>query len=414
MKRVIIDSQSNSSFRGDPAEQAYDQRGGLCQVGREGIVVTTSQIDPAYLAYWEGIGFELPTLIEAGPFEPTLTLSELIARKPAVQKRIRDVLDGDSARLEFFCIEESERAVAAILNGIPPFCNFDFAIPFSRKPAFKRWFDEIGLMTPLWHEGRNVEDLERIGKVLLARRQPFLVKREDGTGGISCKGIFRIETAGELETLIAGLREETISLGSAFVIEEVVRKVADYSAHWEIDFDLRCRVVGIFEQTSRNFAYSGTAYPPDIPERVKTAILNTLRGRLFPALVTQNAIGCGCCDIITDAAGNQYWIDLNPRKGAIRYVHDMAVRIRQLHFGGAEISYVHEHLHVPEEARIRTFGEARERLAELLVPNGGGFVVVTNPGVIPFGTIDITAVSPHTRREAMDLFRRARQRLILE
>jgi len=165
MKRVIIDSQSNSSFRGDPAEQAYDQRGGLCQVGREGIVVTTSQIDPAYLAYWEGIGFELPTLIEAGPFEPTLTLSELSARKPAVQKRIRDVLDGDSARLEFFCIEESERAVAAILNGIPPFCNFDFAIPFSRKPAFKRWFDEIGLMTPLWHEGRNVEDLERIGKV---------------------------------------------------------------------------------------------------------------------------------------------------------------------------------------------------------------------------------------------------------
>ena len=136
MMRVILDTQSNEFFQGNELEQRFDQRGGLCEVGEGHVVVTTDPIDPVHLAYWESIGFTIPHLVVAGPFEKGKTLSDLVISKPHVQQQIRALTEGKEARLEFFCIEESERVVADIL-GIDPYCNFDLSISFGKKTGFR-------------------------------------------------------------------------------------------------------------------------------------------------------------------------------------------------------------------------------------------------------------------------------------
>jgi hypothetical protein len=84
MKRVLIETQSNKIFRGLESEQDYDQRGGLCQVGEGDIIIVTNSIDPNFLNYWKSLGFSLPEIIVAGPFDKNLTLSQLIISKEKV------------------------------------------------------------------------------------------------------------------------------------------------------------------------------------------------------------------------------------------------------------------------------------------------------------------------------------------
>src|SRR3989338_10119791 len=197
MKRVILDTQSNRHFKGVALEQSYDQRGGICQAGAGDIVVTADPIDQNFLRYWEDLGFDLPEFLVAGPFDPTCTLSQLVLRNQPLQEQILSRLNGEPARLEFFCIEESERLVAEAL-GIEPYCNFEVSIPLSRKPNFKRFFDQIGLTTPLWFACRNREDLEPSGTSLLEAGKTFLLKAEDGTGGIACGGMRHVENTEQL------------------------------------------------------------------------------------------------------------------------------------------------------------------------------------------------------------------------
>jgi len=75
--RIIVDSQSNRLFKGIRIEQNYDQKGVLCQVGKDHLVITTEPINNEYLKYWKDLGFSLPNLITSGHFNLTAPFQSL-------------------------------------------------------------------------------------------------------------------------------------------------------------------------------------------------------------------------------------------------------------------------------------------------------------------------------------------------
>ena len=187
MKRILIETQSNPMFLGDASEQSYDQRGGLCQVGEGHVIVVTNPFDPLYLQYWEGLGFTLPEIIHAGPFDPGKSLSELIVQKSAVQQKIITAVNGSDARLEFFWVEETEEVLARKLR-IPPHCNIVLSKDLAHKHVFKGVCRDIDLPTAQWV---FAESSETLLTVISQARENFdtsacLVKSSLGTGGVGC------------------------------------------------------------------------------------------------------------------------------------------------------------------------------------------------------------------------------------
>jgi len=397
--RIIIDSQSNRLFRGVKLEQNYDQRGGLCQVGEGHVLITTHPIDSDYLTYWQNLGFTLPTMYTVGPFNPEYTLSELIMKNSEIKKLLEQSIDGDVARLEFFCIEETEKKLANYL-GIPSYCQFDLALSLSSKIAFKQVCHDIDLNTAPWESCYCQDELTDAVYRFLSRGGSVLVKTDDGTGGIACGGMHKISSMKEL-----------VDVQSDIVFPVIVERLIEYkkaevSVHWEIDEQGQAHFIGIFGQLSKAFGYSGAFYPSDLSDPLLAVIQDELHNKLIPFLQNQNGLGYFCCDILIDNTGMVLWTDFNPRKGAILYVHDMTRRIREIHLNNKRRYFWHEHCYFGD-GKI-SFLSITKKLDSLLVPNKQAFVVVTNPGVIPFGYVDITGISSISITDAQSIMERAK------
>ena len=405
--RVIADTQSNSLFRGSRLEQSYDQRGGLCQVGADDVVITTDPISPEYLDYWKGLGFELPHLIVAGPYHPDMTLSELIMSKFEVQQQIVEHVCGRPTRLEFFWISGAEQELAKTLD-IQPYCNFSVVINLARKPVFKHLFDQLGLPTPPWSTCRSLDELYKIGFGLLRQGKSFFVKSEEGTGGIACKGMYLIRCMKDLDQITGDI----VFLGDEFIVEELIDSPFTVSIHWEIDFDLQFNFLGLFDQHAQNYGYSGGAWPSDASGATEQVILHELYQVLCPWLIQNRVIGYGTCDILVDLDGKHYWTDLNPRKGALIYVRDMVQRLQQiLDPFVSPWSFMHKHVQLPERELPYSFCDILVKLGSLVSTRQESFVVVTNPGVIPYGYTDITAISTASKQKASECLQQALEHL---
>ncbi len=394
IRRVLIETQSNLLFRGVEAEQDYDQRGGLCQVGAGHVIVVTNKIDQDYLTYWEDLGFTLPRIIYAGPFDESCTLSELILRNKEVQQEIKEAVGDNDARLEFFWIEDGERSLAEVLQ-IAPYCDFDVAINFACKYRFKEMCEELGLSTAPWVGARSVHELVEISRGFFSPGNNVLVKSSNSTGGISLGGIRRVQTHKDLVGDIPQIEK----LVTPLVAEKMIDKIAEVSIHWEMHDDGEVTIIGIFDQLARSFSYIGTAYPTEISVEIKEKIENDLIEKFIPHLKQYKAKGFFCCDILIDHSGRIYWTDFNPRKGAIIYIHDFAKRIADLHFTGSSDMYLwHEHTSIADGV---VFEDVRRELHDILVPSSEQpFVVVTNPGIICHGGLDITGFSLSSREDA--------------
>jgi hypothetical protein len=400
-KRIVIETQSNTLFRGVESEQMYDQRGGLCQVGDGDVIVVTNPIDPFFLFYWKNLGLTLPKIIYAGPFDPRYTLSELIINKKNVQNEILHSYNGLGARLEFFWIEETERKLAHVL-GIQPYCNFDVSIPFACKQRFKYLCEELGLGTAPWVGAETPEELLAATKDFFEPGRSVLVKASNGTGGLSLGAAKKVDSHENLISEIPAIRQ----MKAPFVAEKFIDLFKEVSIHWEIDTNGEVNIIALFEQFVTNFSYSGAAFPSTLPEDVKQKIHHDLKERLLPFLLKKEAIGFFCCDILVDKSHGVYWTDFNPRKGAILYIHDMARRVAPIHFGEKRYYFKHDHFLITEGL---SFERIYNALGDLIKPFGAKpFVVVTNPGVIPFGGFDITGLSCNSRAEAEVILKQAK------
>lgn len=404
IRRVLIETQSNKLFRGIEAEQDYDQRGGLCQVGEGHVIVVTNPIDQDYLVYWENLGFTLPKIIHAGPFNESHTLSELIINNEEVQEEIKRAIGDDEARLEFFWVEESERKLAETLK-IPPYCDFDVATELACKHRFKEMCEELDLNTAPWVGAPSAQELIETSRGFFSIGNDVLVKSSSGTGGISLGSIRRVQTHDDLVNDLQHIERLSFPL----IAEKMVDKTGEVSVHWEMHADGSTTIIGFFDQLARNFSYFGTAYPTIIATEIRDKIEDDLMCKFIPYLQQQGAKGFFCCDLLIDKSGAIYWTDFNPRKGAIVYVHDFAKRIAELHFAGSPDYYFwHEHTSLAEGV---SFTDVRQELADILIPsNEEPFVVITNPGIISHGSLDITGFSLSSREDARKVIKLAKGR----
>ena len=200
--------------------------------------------------------------------------------------------------------------------------------------------------------------------------------------------------------------------GIKFFSENIIPDAAiEVSLHWEITENGTIERIKFFNQLSDNFSYAGASYPLN-GVAPKNIIKNQLINKLGPHLVKKGAKGFFCCDIIVDKDGIPYWIDLNPRKGAILYVWSYVRRLSQIHFNPDEkIYFHHKHFSVPQKKGL-TFNKIKETLIDFLDPNNiNPFVVITNPGVIQYGYVDITGISINSKAEAEQVFKEAQKRL---
>ena len=408
LKRIIFDTQSNELFRGLELEQNYDQRGGLCQVGDGHLVVTTNPIDPFYLLYWKALGFSLPNLVVAGPFDSRYTLSELVTSKKEIQGRIKSFVGNSEARLEFFCIEESERKLSRTLR-IPSHCNFDFSIQYSQKTCFKNLCNQIGVSTPKWFIEKDTDLFLAECKKRVIRGNRFLIKSNSGTGGLPCGGMFIIDSELTLEAAGERIRNSR----NQYFFEEIVEKpTVVVSLHWEIDNHSRVNPIGVFQHYTSHFSYDGISYPAEIPTQTAKLLRTLLVDKVGPYIIDKGGYGFFHCDIIVDAKGNGYWIDFNPRKGGGLYIWDMVRRLSEIRLGAVNCFYWNEHVYVGENATPEGFSNICDKLSNLLAPGKKAFVVVTNPGVIPFGWVDLTGISIQSKQESRAIVAEAKARIL--
>ena len=407
LKRIIIDTQSNALFRGSAVEQNYDQRGGLCQVGEGHAVVTTHPVHADYLRYWELLGFSIPHLVVAGPYSPRHTLSELIINNTEAQKEIIAFAGRDAARLEFFYIEKSEQTLSETL-GIPAYCNFDLSLSLSKKLAFKDLCRQLDIPTPDWCYHPEKDHLIESSRKWLASGDSLMIKANDGTGGKACGSMLRIDTPLELSRAAAMIRGSSRQYFTEAMIKEAAAVV---SLHWEIDIERKVVPIGLFEHVTRDDSQVGNSHPTILDDRVTAGLWSVLQHRLGPYLLQQGAIGFFQCDIIVDRQGNPYWIDFNPRKGAGIYVWDMVGRLSAKRLNGASCYFSNEHVTFSRSGQKFTFTTLFRTLEDILEPGQSPFVVITNPGVLEFGCIDITGISVQSRQAAEEILKAARARL---
>lgn len=409
MQRILIESRSNRLFRGIEIDQNYDQRGGLCQIEQGHLAVTTNPVDAKYLEYWKTLGFTLPEFLTAGPFDPRYTLSELIMQKPAVAEAIRRYAQNAPSRLEFSYIEPSEAALAEFLN-IPAYCNFDFSLRLSRKLAFKQVCEQLHLPTLPWHSEPTPAALLAAGRQLLSDGQPFVFKANDGTGGIPSGSLLKISTVAELDAAEPIVSHAPIT----FFIEHLLSDVAaEIALHWEMNADGKLLWMECFEQLHKAFAYSGVAYPTTLAPAIRQEIETQFTERFYPYLVQHGGQGFFCCDLLVDQQGVVYWTDFNPRKGGILYIWEVIRRLARQYLSAGMYTFWHEHEHPlpPSFQNGLTFSDIRSRLADLLDPSHPPFVLITNPGILQFGYIDLSGVSTTTLEDSRKIFEEAKQRL---
>lgn len=411
MKRIILDTRSNRFLRGRDVEQNCEQRAGLCQVGEGHLVVTKNPIDPEYLDYWKHLGFTLPHFITVGTGDPRYTLSELLIQRKEAQNQIKAWAKKNTpARLEFGYIEWCEAEVARLLE-IPAYCNFDLSLHLSRKIPFKNLCATIGLPTPIWWMGEEIFQGDKQVQDRLRSQSLLLIKTNDGTGGISCGSMFAVRTFAEFEHAV----ELLIHTKESFLIEEALEhKSYEVAVHWEIQENQAMRVLGVFEQLSQDWSYIGVAFPPSIPQAIEHVILTQLREKLAPYILQQHGLGYYCCDLIIDQDEQPYWIDFNPRKGAIIYVWDMVRRIANIRFQSHPLNFWREDFPLIQKMELNSFSRIAAKLGHLLEPCEEAFVVIINPGIIPFNHIELVGISKSSRHAAHAVFEEARKRLLEE
>ena len=405
--RVIIETQSNPLFLGQEAEQAYDQRGGLCEVGAGNLVVTTHPYDPDYMQYWRGLGFSLPHFVTAGPYDPNLTISDLIANKPQVQAEIKRLVNGNAARIEPFWVEERDLVLSRVLD-IPMYSNIILNSRLASRHEFKQMCVRIGLQTPPWVGGVCRDEIVGRYSECAFAHEPVLAKSSNCTGGISLGMMKRFASISDLKINQCQLEELRFPL----VIEKILDDVTEAGVHWEIDEVGQPRLIGIFDQISKNYSYAGAAIPSRITSKARAQIESDLEALFWPELIRLGGLGYFCCDVLINKHGEVYWTDLNPRKGAILYIHHLVERLATEVFGLAISPWEVWHSHANLPGCGHSFSRIRDRLCHRLRPSlKEPFLVITNPGSIPFGGVDITGFSADSREEAEQLVRWAEAEL---
>lgn len=390
-RKILIDSQTPGLFIGQPSEQAYDAR--AMAIAREGdIIITTSPIDPEYLSYWRGLGFGLPNFLHAGPFQPDKCLSTLILNNQNVRRELAQLNKEDYELHFFITVDGVEEKVAKEL-GFPAYVNFNFADRYRNKQIAKMLFAEAGVPT-LPHlyskdAGFSFEKCEQqLGK------GPYLAKDIFGSGGKKLNTIIEFSNKEELTAIPF----------DAFIVERKINLFTEIACDWEMGYLGKSKLITWRYQLSENDSFCGTKFPVVVQDKL-AEMLDAEYQKLTRSISAKGGLGHMSCDILIDQDMNSWWSDLNPRKAASFYVCQSVKDLMEIQ--GRQTPYYFHHKHAHTHSRGVVFDNIRKVLGDYLDPTKENFILVTNPNVIPYGTVDLTGVSRKSIEEATEILQNA-------
>jgi len=76
-----------------------------------------------------------------------------------------------------------------------------------------------------------------------------------------------------------------------------------------------------------------------------------------------------------------------------------------------QYNFWHEFFKIPLSGSHLSFTEIAGKISDIMEPDKKPFIVITNPGLIKFGWINITGISFHSKREALEIVEEAKRKL---
>lgn len=385
-RRIFIDSQSAQLFMGKASEQAYDARS-LAIARRGDIVITTSPIDTEYLSYWSNLGFNLPKLMPAGPFQADKCLSTLILSNNEVLNELSK-LNKSEYELHFFGTTIGKEDTLMETLGFPAYVNFEFAEKFKNKETAKSLFNEAGIPT-LKFVSSNDEGFCFNMIVQTLGPGPYLAKDHYGSGGKALQTIFEFANRNELEKVPC----------NSFIVESKIPLHGEIAVDWEINngeaLFLRKR-----NQLSIDDSFCGTKFPVKIENSLNEKLMEQYH-KLVSVIISKGGYGPMSCDVLVDTDMNIYWSDLNPRKAASHYVCQAVDDL--VNTLGITTPYYLHHQHAHTSLKSPTNFSRIKKSVDELDPFKSRFVLITNPNLFEYGIVDVTAVSFISEQDATDL-----------
>jgi pre ATP-grasp domain-containing protein/carbamoyl-phosphate synthase L subunit-like protein len=348
--------------------------------GKGDHVLLKTAPDPAYLAYLDSLGLELPNIHVVATQDPRRSVTEDVLIDPALLMTLSG-LATEGCQLVVHGVSELEEELAA-RTGLPlaaprsAICKAVNSKVYSRKAA-----DGLGLRQPKGWACSTVDELDAAvtGAVeVLATGRKVVVKEAFGVSG---KGIAVVDTERRLRRL-----QRIISSGAtdgriAFVIETWVTKVADLNYQFTIGRDGGVHFDFVKEAITAGGVHKGHR----IPARLTAAHVDEVRAVshvLGQRLAADGYFGVVGVDAMVDPDGGLYpVVEINARNNMSTYqvsLQEKFVRPGKL----ALARYYSLRLRVP-----LSFDKVRRLLAGLIVEHVGGNGLLVNN----FATVNAAA-----------------------
>lgn len=388
---ILIDSQSSPALKGIEPEQRYYR---LYLMGKsEDVVVVDYPIDQTYLNYLKkDLKLSLPAFIQIQNVGGQ-TLSENILAQEGVVDNLKKLVAA-GYKMQFFNLNGDEIDLAKSLANPSYIKDLDLTSHLGTKVGFREFCIANGIPMP---KGQVCNSEEEAEKAVAALKSDVVIKSSKGTGGkeLGSNQVISYFDYLKDKTIIRGAVNHLTPSEPPYVVEQKL-ELPEASLHIFIDDDGKVIVKPVaFGQFAHDQSYNGGHYPNDFPEALNEKILKLANSFIVPALQKIGATGFHCMDFLYDKTkGDVFFIEDNTRPGALDFIHHFVTRVVEANFKDAKYSWYHKLLSLKElGVKSINFSEIYEAIGDLLNPALGGFALISNPDVLPYGyDLHLTAV----------------------
>ncbi|WP_329182060.1 ATP-grasp domain-containing protein (plasmid) [Streptomyces decoyicus] len=346
----------------------------LLLAGKGDHVVLKAPPDPAYLAYLERLGLDLPVLHTVAAQDTQRTVTEDALADPALLATLRELgAQGATLVPHGVSVVEEELSRRAGLPLSAP--GADICKAVNSKMYSRRVADDLGLRQPRGWTCETLDELDDAlghARALLAEGRRAVVKEAFGVSG---KGIVVLENERWIERVLRMVRQRVERSGQdrlAFVVEEWVPNSGDLNYQFTVGpgGDVH------FDFVKRAVTEGGVHKGHRMPARLTPDQLDPLRraaGGIGARLARDGYTGVVGVDALLDTEGGVYpVIEINARSNMSTY----QVRLQERFIGDGRCALAR---HYPLRlTRPLPFGSLADLLRGLLLEEDAGSGLLVN------------------------------------
>jgi D-alanine-D-alanine ligase-like ATP-grasp enzyme len=349
--------------------------------GKGDHVVLKHAPDPAYRAYLEGLGLDLPQVHVPAKSDPGNNVTQDAVADPELVAILAG-LSGSGAHLLAHGVSTVEERLSE-LTGLPlaaPGAALSKAV--NSKVYSRRLCDELGIRQP---RGWACDTLGQLAQAaseaaaVLDDGRHVVVKEAFGVSG---KGISVVKDARRLDRLC---RMIETSAGRAnveriaFVVEEWVTKLTDLNYQFTVGRDGSVRFDFVKEAITENNVHKGHRMPARL-DAAQFEIIGTTALKVGARLAADGFYGVVGVDALVEPDGGLFPVlEINARNNMSTY----QVRLQEAFVGDGELAMA-RHYPLRLAAPIG-FARLREALGDLLFNGHGSGLLVNNFATVNAG-----------------------------